>query len=76
MDRKKWESIEYTYAGHSPEGIMSMALVKWKECKLENMDDPTLNDLSEALVAVNLDTHAICQVHNIYYVYPLYRQNT
>ncbi|CAG2192440.1 unnamed protein product [Mytilus edulis] len=62
MDRKKWESIEYTYAGHSPEGIMSMALVKWKECKLENMDDPTLNDLSEALAAVKLDTHAICQV--------------
>lgn len=62
MDRRKWESIAYTYTGHSPEGIMSMALVKWKECKLEDMKDPTLNDLSEALSAMQFDTHAICQV--------------
>lgn len=66
MDKKKWESIEYTYAGHSTEGIMSMALMKWKECKLEDREDPSLYDLSEALKAIDLDTHAICQVHNVF----------
>lgn len=66
MDRKIWERIEYTYAGQSPEGIMSIALVRWKESKLENMEDPTLNDLSDALAAMTLDTHIICQVHNVY----------
>ncbi|CAG2224606.1 unnamed protein product [Mytilus edulis] len=62
MDRKILERIEYTYAGQSSEVIMSIALVKWKESKLENLEDPTLNDLSDALAAMTLDTHIICQV--------------
>lgn len=43
-----------------------MALVKWKESKLDDMKDPTFDDLSDALAAMTLDTHIICQVHNVY----------
>ncbi|VDI17402.1 Hypothetical predicted protein, partial [Mytilus galloprovincialis] len=62
MNKKQWESIEYTYAGHSSEGIMSMALTQWRKTKLSKLGMPTLKDLTHALRAVNLDSHLICQV--------------
>lgn len=62
MKRKDWESTEYTYAGHSPEGIMSMALKQWKKLKISKLENPTLQNLSDALTAINLDGHVICQV--------------
>ncbi|VDI10293.1 Hypothetical predicted protein [Mytilus galloprovincialis] len=62
MKRKDWESTEYTYAGHSSEGIMSMALKQWKKFKISKLETPTLQNLSDALTAVNLDRHVICQV--------------
>ncbi|XP_076073079.1 uncharacterized protein LOC143044801 [Mytilus galloprovincialis] len=62
MNKKQWESIEYTYDGHSSEGIMSMALTQWRNTKLSKMEKPTLKDLTDALRAVDLDSHLICQV--------------
>ncbi|XP_052083870.1 uncharacterized protein LOC127721232 [Mytilus californianus] len=58
MEKNKWENTEYMYAGHSPEGIMSMALNTWKHSR----ENPSLKDLSDALIAVNLNGHLICQV--------------
>ncbi|XP_076082142.1 uncharacterized protein LOC143052880 [Mytilus galloprovincialis] len=62
MTPRQWENTEDMYCSHSREGIMSMALGKWKESKLSNQEKPTLNDLAEALTAANLNTHFICQV--------------
>ncbi|CAC5406648.1 unnamed protein product [Mytilus coruscus] len=62
MERKDWDSTEHTYAGHSSDGIMSMALKQWKKFKLLKLEEPTLRDLAIALEAVNLNTHLICQV--------------
>lgn len=66
MTTMKWENTVDMYGGHSREGIMSMALLKWKESKLSNLEEPTLQDLSDALTATNLDKHCICQVHHKY----------
>ncbi|CAG2208115.1 unnamed protein product [Mytilus edulis] len=62
MEKNDWENIEYMYAAHSPEGIMSMALNKWKVSKHTKLETPSLKDLSDALTAVNLNYHLICQV--------------
>ncbi|XP_052070067.1 uncharacterized protein LOC127708924 [Mytilus californianus] len=62
MNKKEWESTEYTYASHNSDGIMSMALKQWRKTKLSKLEKPTLNDLTDALNAVNLDSHLICQV--------------
>ncbi|XP_076082138.1 uncharacterized protein LOC143052876 [Mytilus galloprovincialis] len=62
MTPRQWENTEDMYCSHSREGIISMALGKWKESKLSNQEKPTLNDLAEALTAANLNTHFICQV--------------
>ncbi|CAG2236741.1 unnamed protein product [Mytilus edulis] len=62
MTTRQWENTVDLYGGHSREGIMSMALVKWKESKLSDFEEPTLKDLTDALAEVNLDKHAICQV--------------
>ena len=73
MTTRQWENTEDMYCSHSREGIMSMALVKWKESKLSNLEKPTLNDLAEALTAANLNTHFICQVHTILKIDNSYR---
>ncbi|XP_076080074.1 uncharacterized protein LOC143050853 [Mytilus galloprovincialis] len=62
MEKREWESTEYTFAGHSSEGIMSMALKHWKESKLAKLKRPTLQNLSDALTAVELDSHLLCQI--------------
>lgn len=62
MTTRQWENTSYMYGSHSCEGIMSMALVKWKYSKLSNCEDPSLKDLSEALRKTNLNNHLICQV--------------
>ncbi|CAG2223917.1 unnamed protein product [Mytilus edulis] len=65
MTRRQWDNTLDMYDGHSMEGIMSMALVKWKESKKSKLLDamnPTLKDLSDALEKVELDSHVICQV--------------
>ncbi|CAC5397212.1 unnamed protein product [Mytilus coruscus] len=62
MNKREWESTEYTFAGHSSKGIMSMALTQWRKTKLSKLENPTLKDLTHALRAVKLDSHLICQV--------------
>lgn len=65
MTRREWENTSNMYTGHSNEGIMSMALFKWKKSKLLHAEDPTLKDLSDALKKVKLDSHVICQVYDV-----------
>lgn len=60
-----WENIEYMYAAQGTEGIMSMALNKWKVSKHSKPETPSLKDLSDALTAVNLSNHLICQVQSV-----------
>ncbi|XP_052096418.1 uncharacterized protein LOC127731675 [Mytilus californianus] len=62
MKTRQWENTLDMYHGHSREGIMSMALVKWKDYKLSDLEEPSLEDLANALAKVNLDNHVICQV--------------
>ncbi|CAG2245974.1 unnamed protein product [Mytilus edulis] len=62
MELQKWHSTESTYTTHSSEGIRSMALKQWKTCNLSKLKDPTLKDLSDALLKVKLDSHLVCQV--------------
>ncbi|XP_063447540.1 uncharacterized protein LOC134727081 [Mytilus trossulus] len=62
MNKKDWESTEYMYAGHSSDGIMSMALKQWRKTKLSKLEKHTLQDLTDAMRAVNLGSHLICQV--------------
>ncbi|CAG2189434.1 unnamed protein product [Mytilus edulis] len=62
MDRKALDTIEYTYASHSPGDIMSMALIQWKNSKIIELEDPTLKELADALHATEMDSHLICQV--------------
>ncbi|XP_071122541.1 uncharacterized protein [Mytilus edulis] len=62
MTTGQWDNTSYMYGTHSCEGIMLMALVKWKESKSLDIVEPSLKDLSDALQKVNLDCHVICQV--------------
>lgn len=64
MTAVNWENIVDMYGGQNREGIISMALVKWKESKISNLEKPTLNDLSYALTEADFDKHTICQVHH------------
>lgn len=60
MTRRQWENTVYMYC--SPDGIMSMALLQWKLSKLSNLEEPSLKDIEDALVATGLEKHLICQV--------------
>ncbi|XP_071136777.1 uncharacterized protein [Mytilus edulis] len=62
MEQKDLENIFSTYAGHSSEGKMSMALQQWKISQLDNLKDPTLKNLSVALEKAKIDSHLICQI--------------
>lgn len=64
MEVKDWEDINSQYVGHSPKGIMSMALTQWKNSMLSKLKEPSLKDLYDALKNVELDTHLICQVQS------------
>ncbi|CAG2220165.1 unnamed protein product [Mytilus edulis] len=64
MEVKEWEDINSQYVGHSPKGIMSVALTQWKHSMLSRLKDPTLKDLCDALKNVELDSHLICQIGN------------
>lgn len=60
------QKISDKYAGHSPNGIMSMALIEWKETKLSDGEKPSVRNLNDALVESDVDNHLICQVCMIY----------
>ncbi|XP_071165947.1 uncharacterized protein [Mytilus edulis] len=62
MEVKEWEDINSQYVGHSPKGIMSMALTQWKNSMLSKLKEPSLKDLCDALKNVELDSHLICQI--------------
>ncbi|CAG2249531.1 unnamed protein product [Mytilus edulis] len=49
MEVKEWEDINSQYVGHSPKGIMSMALTQWKNSMLSKLKEPSLKDLCDAL---------------------------
>ncbi|XP_063426192.1 uncharacterized protein LOC134709993 [Mytilus trossulus] len=58
----QWENTVDMYGSHGREGIMFMALFKWKLSKLYNLEEPSLKDIEDALIATGLDKHLICQV--------------
>lgn len=62
MHKTKWEEIEYTYKDHGLLGMKGMALMKWKQARLDDGEKATIKHLSDSIVALDVGVHFICQV--------------
>lgn len=62
MKKLKLEKIKDKYHVFGSGGIISIALIEWRESKLAGKEKPTMKSLSDALVASALDSHLMCQV--------------
>lgn len=62
MDRKDWEEIEYQYRGNDPVSMKFMALIEWRR---RRKNDVKVQNLLDALTAVEERQHILCKVGEI-----------
>ncbi|VDI00436.1 Hypothetical predicted protein [Mytilus galloprovincialis] len=61
MDATTFENIEYDFKTHGSQGIISVAMIKWKTSQPLANKTPTMNDLFNALGDSDT-THRMCKV--------------
>lgn len=61
METSIWEDISQQFQHLHPDDLKFTSLIRWKEGR----ENPTFQDIIDALGKCNLDTHLLCQVWKI-----------
>lgn len=62
METQEFCNIQHQYEANGVQSMMFMALVKWMKDIEAQLKRPSLKLIRDALIAVNLNHHYLCQV--------------
>lgn len=62
METQEFKNIQQQYEANGIQSIMFMALVQWKKDMEAKMKRPSLDHIRNALLAIHLNHHFLCEV--------------